>query len=391
MANLEFKGVAMSELGGNSIAEQFGQLEDPRDDRGMRHLLLDIIVIAICAIICGADGWVEVETFGKAKRDWFKQFLALPHGIPSHDTFGHVFARLDAEQFQGSFLRWIRSISQLTAGQVIAIDGKTLRRSHDRFLGKGAIEIVSAWASANQLVLGQVKVDEGSNEITAIPELLRVLEVKDCIVTIDAIGCQTDIAQTIVDKGGDYALALKGNQGQLFDDVKSLFDIEFTERKPFHWVEHDYQRTVDKGHGRLEIRECWVVTDPEYMEYVREHKEWAGLRSVILVRGERRIGDKVSQEDRYYISSLEGDAALCLHAVRSHWGIENCVHWVLDLAFREDESRVRKDNGPHNLAILRHMALNLLKQEKTARIGTHGKRLRAGWDQDYLLRVLSGS
>jgi len=391
MANLEFKGVAMSELGGNSIAEQFGQLEDPRDDRGMRHLLLDIIVIAICAIICGADGWVEVETFGKAKRDWFKQFLALPHGIPSHDTFGHVFARLDAEQFQGSFLRWIRSISQLTAGQVIAIDGKTLRRSHDRFLGKGAIEIVSAWASANQLVLGQVKVDEGSNEITAIPELLRVLEVKDCLVTIDAIGCQTDIAQTIVDKGGDYALALKGNQGQLFDDVKSLFDIEFTERKPFHWVEHDYQRTVDKGHGRLEIRECWVVTDPEYMEYVREHKEWAGLRSVILVRGERRIGDKVSQEDRYYISSLEGDAALCLHAVRSHWGIENCVHWVLDLAFREDESRVRKDNGPHNLAILRHMALNLLKQEKTARIGTHGKRLRAGWDQDYLLRVLSGS
>ena len=381
----------MSELGGNSIAEQFGQLEDPRDARGMRHLLLDIIVIAICAIICGADGWVEVETFGKAKRDWFKQFLALPHGIPSHDTFGHVFARLDAEQFQGSFLRWIRSISQLTAGQVIAIDGKTLRRSHDRFLGKGAIEIVSAWASANQLVLGQVKVDEGSNEITAIPELLRVLEVKDCIVTIDAIGCQTDIAQTIVDKGGDYALALKGNQGQLFDDVKSLFDIEFTERKPFHWVEHDYQRTVDKGHGRLEIRECWVVTDPEYMEYVREHKEWAGLRSVILVRGERRIGDKVSQEDRYYISSLEGDAALCLHAVRSHWGIENCVHWVLDLAFREDESRVRKDNGPHNLAILRHMALNLLKQEKTARIGTHGKRLRAGWDQDYLLRVLSGS
>jgi len=381
----------MSELGGNSIAEQFGELEDPRDDRGIRHQLLDIIVIAICAIICGADGWVEVETFGKAKRDWFKQFLALPHGIPSHDTFGHVFARLDAEQFQGSFLRWIQSISQFTAGQVIAIDGKTLRRSHDRFLGKGAIEIVSAWASANQLVLGQVKVDEGSNEITAIPELLRVLEVRDCIVTIDAIGCQTDIAQTIVDKGGDYALALKGNQGQLFDDVKSLFNIEFTERKPFHWVEHDYQRTVDKGHGRLEIRECWVVTDPEYVEYIREHKEWAGLRSVILVRGERRIGDTVSQEDRYYISSLEGDAALCLHAVRSHWGIENCVHWVLDLAFREDESRARRDNSPHNLAILRHMALNLLKREKTARIGTHGKRLRAGWDQDYLLRVLSGS
>lgn len=380
----------MSESGGNSIVEWFDEVEVPRDRRGVRHQLLDIMVIAICAVICGADNWVEVEAFGRAKKEWLEKFLVLPHGIPSHDTFHDVFARLDSEQFQRSFLGWIQCISQRTDGQVIAIDGKTLRRSHDGVLGKGAIEMVSAWATANRLVLGQVKVEEESNEITAIPELLRVLEVTGCIVTIDAIGCQTDIAQTIVDKGGDYVLAVKANQGQLFDDVKSLFDLECAEGEPFHWVEHDHHRTVDKGHGRVEIRDCWVVTDPAYVEYVRQHKEWAGLRSVILVRGERRIGDKVSREDRYYISSLEGDAALCLHAVRSHWSIENSLHWVLDVAFREDESRVRKMNGPHNLAILRHMALNLLKQEKTARMGTHAKRLRAGWDQDYLLKVLSG-
>ena len=381
----------MMALKGNSIAEQFGEMKDPRDDRGKRHELLDIIVIAICAVICGADNWVEVEMFGNAKRDWFEQFLALPHGIPSHDTFGEVFARIDPDQFQGSFLRWIQSISHLTAGQVIAIDGKTLRGSHDRILGKGAIEMVSAWASANHLVLGQVKVEEGSNEITVIPELLRVLAVQGCIVTIDAIGCQTDIAEAIIDKEGDYVLALKANQGQLFEDVKSLFDIEFAERKPFHWVEHDYHRMVDKGHGRVEIRQCWIVTDEEYLTYVRQHKEWAGLRSVILVRGERRVGGQTSQKDRYYISSLVSDAASCLQAVRSHWGIENCVHWVLDLAFREDESRVRKDHGPQNLAVLRHMAMNLLKQDKTTRAGTHAKRLRAGWDQDYLLKLLSGS
>lgn len=381
----------MFELGGNSIVEQFGELEDPREDRGKRHELIDIIVIAICAVICGADSWVEVELFGKARQEWLKRFLALPHGIPSHDTFGEVFARIDPAQFEGCFVRWVQRISQLTAGQVIAIDGKTVRRSHDKLLGKAAIEMVSAWASANHLVLGQVKVDEGSNEITAIPELLQLLEVRGCIVTIDAIGCQTGIAQAILDQGGDYILAVKANQGQLFDDVQSLFALEFAERKPFHWVEHDYQRTIDKDHGRLETRECWVVTDPQYLAYIRQYKEWAGLQSVILVRGKRRIGDQISQQDRYYISSLRSKASVCLEAVRSHWGIENRVHWVLDLAFREDESRVRKDHGPQNLAMLRRMALNLLKQERTARAGTHAKRLRAAWDQAYLLKLLSES
>ena len=380
----------MSKPNNGSIIEHFANIEDPRVDRTKEHELLDIIFIAICAVICGADGWVEIEAFGNAKLPWLKQFRALPNGIPSHDTFGRAFARLAAEQFQACFLDWIQAINQITEGQVIAIDGKTLRRSHDKFLGKSVIEMVSAWAGADHLVLGQVKVDEGSNEITAIPELLRVLEVTGCIVTIDAIGCQTDIAQTIIDKKGDYVLALKGNQGRLFEDVKDLFEIELADRKPFHWVKHDYARTVDKGHGRIEIRECWVVTDPEYLDYVREHQKWPGLQSVILVRGERRIGDQISKADRYHISSLGGDAALCLHAVRGHWGIENRVHWVLDVAFREDESRVRRDNGPHNFAILRHIALNLLKQEKTVKVGTHTKRLKAGWDEDYLRKVLSG-
>jgi predicted transposase YbfD/YdcC len=380
----------MSKPNNGSIVEHFAGLEDPRVDRTKDHELLDIIFIAVCAVICGADGWVGIEAFGHAKEKWLKQFLALSNGIPSHDTFGRVFARLDAEQFQACFLTWIQAVSQITEGQVIAIDGKTLRRSHDKFLGKAAIEMVSAWASADHLVLGQVAVDAESNEITAIPELLRVLEVTGCIVTIDAIGCQTDIAQAIVDKGGDYVLALKANQGQLVEDVQSLFEIEFAERTPFHWVEHDYHRAVDKGHGRVEILECWVVTDPEYLDYIRAHKEWPELRSVILVRGERRVGDQVSRQDRYYVSSLEGDAAGCLHAVRGHWGIENCVHWVLDLAFREDDSRVRKENGPHNFAILRHIALNLLKQEKTAKVGTYNKRLKAGWDEAYLLKVLFG-
>jgi len=380
----------MSKSAGGSIKEHFTDIEDPRIDRTKRHELLDIIFITLCAVICGADHWVEIEEFGKSQQTWLKQFLALPNGIPSHDTFGRVFARLSTEQFEKCFLDWIKSISQITKGQVIAIDGKTLRRSHDKANGKSAIAMVSAWASANHLVLGQVKVDDKSNEITAIPELLRVLEVSGCIVTIDAIGCQTKIAKEIVSKGGDYVLRVKENQGQLFEDIQSLFELEFAERQPFHWVEHDYDRTVDKGHGRIEIRQCWVVTEPDYLAYIKNYKEWPGLQSVILVRGERRLGEEITQEDRYYISSLAGDATLCLQSVRSHWSIENSLHWVLDMAFREDESRVRTGNAPQNLAMMRHFALNLLKQEKTAKVGTHAKRLKAGWDKEYRLKVIFG-
>jgi predicted transposase YbfD/YdcC len=350
-------------------------------------LLIDIIVIAICAVISGADGWVSIEEYGRAKLEWLGTLLELPNGIPSHDTFGRVFAALDPKAFQRCYLTWVRAVAQVTNGQVVAIDGKTVRRSHDRRLGKDAIRMVSAWASENRLVLGQVKVDDKSNEITAIPELLRVLEVRGCIVTIDAIGCQKGIAKTITEQGGDYVLAVKKNQGRLYEEVRQLFDygqsIEYKDTK------HDYHQTVDKGHGRIEIRRCWTIDDPDYLLYLRDREKWQGIRSIAMVVGERRIGDKVSIESRYYISSLECNAEMILRAVRDHWGIENSLHWVLDIAFREDESRIRTGNGAQSFAILRRIALSLLKQERTAKCGLRTRRLKAAWDNDYLLKVLS--
>ncbi len=371
-----------------TINKHFSNLKDPRVERTKLHKLMDILVIAICAVICGADGWEEVELFGQCKQVWFKTFLELTNGIPSHDTFWRVFGRLDAEQFQASFVEWIAAVSEVTQGQVIAIDGKALRRSHDKALGRGAIEMVSAWASANRLVLGQVKVDDKSNEITAIPELLRVLEVSGCIVTIDALGCQKDIAAAIVDKEADYILALKENQGHLYEDVVKLFDDLAESRFKAYVYSHD--RKVNKNHGRLEIRECWVITDPKVLIHLRDVGEWKSLRSVVKVQAERRIGEEITVKDRYFISSLESDAQRLLEAVRTHWSIENELHWVLDIAFREDESRIRKDYGPENFAVLRHIALNLVKQEKTLKASIKGKRLKAGWDEDYLLKVLSG-
>ena len=363
----------------------FTDVEDPRIDRRKRHKLIDIIVIAICAVICGADGWVAIEKFGKAKRSWLKRFLELPNGIPSHDTFGRVFARLDPEQFRAAFLRWVRAVFEVTDKQVIAIDGKQLRRSHDKVLGKEAIQMVSAWAEANRLVLGQTKVEESSNEITAIPQLLQILDVAGCLVTIDAIGCQKEIAEMIVDKGGDYLLAVKRNQRQLYEDIVSLF--EEARSVAFRHVDHDHYQSVNKGHGRIEIRRCWTITDPIYLDYLRDLK-WKKLRTIVKVVGERRIGDKTTVKTRYYISSAEGSAKTFLRAARRHWSIENCHNWVLDVAFQEDNSRVRKGNAAQNLAVLRQIALNLLSQEKTARCGTKTKRLMAAWDESYLLKVL---
>ena len=371
-----------------TITNSFSGIEDPRDDSGKRHLLIDILVIAICAVICGADDWVGVENFGIAKHEWLKQFLELPHGIPSHDTFGRVFGLLDSEQFRSCFLRWIRAVANLTQGQVIAIDGKRLRRSHDKALGKEAICMVSAWAEASRLVLGQTKTDEASNEITAIPELLQILELTGCIVTIDAIGCQKTIAQAIIGRGGDYVLALKENQGGLYEAVAELFayagEIEFRD------VSHDFHKTVDKGHGRIEIRHCWTIADPEFLQYLPNRQDWAQLNALVMVQAERRDGDQVTHKTRYYITSLDNNAQQALYAVRRHWSIENGLHWVLDIAFREDESRIRKDNGPQNFAILRHIALNLLKQETTAKCGIKAKRLKAAWSESYLGKVLNG-
>jgi predicted transposase YbfD/YdcC len=378
----------MSPQSHQTITKHFASLKDPRTGNATQHQLLDILVIAICASICGADTWTDVETWGLAKEKWLREFLELPNGIPSHDTFGRIFALLDPDEFRKGFLSWIRAIQKLTHRQVIALDGKKLRRSHDHRLGKKAIAMVSAWATVNHLVLGQVKVRSKSNEITAIPELLRMLEVSGCIVTIDAIGCQPKIAANIVKKEADYVLAVKQNQGQLFEDVKDLF--AGCQEENFLHVPHDHTKTIEKEHGRIEIRECWTLADPEFLDYLRHRDAWPKLQAVAMIRAERRIGAKRSRATRYYITSVENNATLILESVRAHWGIENALHWVLDIGFREDESRVRKDHAPENMAVLRHIALNLLKQEQTAKIGIKAKRLKAAWDQNYLLKVLSG-
>jgi predicted transposase YbfD/YdcC len=381
-------------MGGNmdyppaaSITEHFSNLNDPRQSN-KRHLLFDIVVIAICAAICGADSWVDVELFGKSKYQWLKQFLKLPHDIPSHDTFGRVFALLDAEQFQACFVEWVSAISDVFQGQVVAVDGKTLRRSHDKAIGKQAIQMVSAWAVENRLVLGQVKVDDHSNEITAIPDLLALLDVSGCIVTIDAIGCQKKIARIIVNQEADYVLALKENQGYLHETFQDLFQYP----DEMAAIACDHHKTIDKGHGRIEVRECWATSDPDYLRYINEQlAEWPGLNSLAMVKSERTvIGGETTIKCRYFISSLHSDAKLILHAVRTHWGIENKVHWVLDIAFREDDCRVRKGNGAQNFAVLRRLALNLLKREESLTCGLKAKRKRAGWDHHYLLKVLAG-
>jgi len=369
-----------------TIIEHFADLKDPRIERTKRHPLINILTIALCAAVAGADTWVDIELFGKSKRWWFAKFLDLSNGIPSHDTFGRVFARLDAEQFQRCFINWVQAVCEVLDGQVVAFDGKTLRRSHNRTIGKDAIHMVSAWATENQLVLGQIKVDDKSNEITAIPALIDLLELSGCIVTIDAIGCQKEIAKTIVDQDGDYVLALKANQGTLYTDAQTLFE----DARAIGYEDCDYHRTVEKGHGRIEIRECWTTADPEYLAALYKPEQWAKLQTVTMVRAERRIGEKREIKERYYISSLPGNAKQLLNAVRGHWHIENRLHWVLDVTFREDDSRIRTGNAAQNMAILRHMALNLLKQEQSTKCSIRGKRLKAGWDEEYLTRVLCG-
>jgi predicted transposase YbfD/YdcC len=368
-----------------AITAYFSVLEDPRR-YNRRHKLLDIVVIAICAAICGAEGWEDIELFGETKEEWLRGFLELPHGAPSDDTYRRVFAALDASEFQSCFMDWIEAVEELTQGQVIAVDGKTLRRSHDRSEGKKALQMVSAWASANGLVLGQRKVDGESNEITAVPELLDALEIAGCTVTLDAIHCQTETVEIIVDKGADYVLPVKENQPRLLEALQGLFD----DPAEMRWVECDYHRTEDRGHGRVEIRECWSTSDPEYLNYIGTLAEWRGLQSIAMIQTERQLGDQTTVSRRYFIASLKSDAERLLKAVRGHWGIENKVHWVLDIAFREDDCRIRKGHGAENFAVLRHIALNLLRRETSVKRSIKSKRMKAALDEKYLFKVLTG-
>ncbi len=382
----------MDQSPGSTIIDHFATLPDPRVDRTKEHQLLDLLTIALCAIISGADEWVAMEAYGKAKREWFDTFLTLPSGIPSHDTFGRVFAALDPDQFQTCFLAWVQSTVALTEGMVVACDGKTVRRSHDRRAGKSAVHMVSAWASENRLVVGQQTVDEKSNDAAqrapaALPALLTLLMLTGCIVTIDAMGCQREIAQTIIDREADYVLALKENQETMYHEVVHLFaDAHATD---FADYDHDAAETIDGGHGRVEIRRYWTISDPVTLAHLDPDREWAGLRAIGMVRAERRAKGKVTHETRYYLTSLV-DATTFGRAIRGHWGIENGLHWVLDSAFREDESRARMGASAANLVVLRHIALNLLKKEQTAKVGIKNKRLKAGWDERYLLKVITG-
>jgi predicted transposase YbfD/YdcC len=370
----------------STLLRAFKALKDPRMDRTKYHSLTDILAIAICAVICGADGWMQVAMFGQCKESWFRTFLTLPNGIPSHDTFRRVFMLLEPDAFEKCFMAWINDLAVASKGRLIAIDGKTIRRSLDRANNKAAIHMVSAWCNANEMVLGQLSTDAKSNEITAIPALLKLIDVGGAVVTTDAMGCQKEVAKTIVDQGGNYVLQLKGNQNGLHEETVELF--EQCLRDDCLGIAYTTATVSNQGHGRQERRTIWATED---IHWFAERKKWANLRSLIRVSCERTVDEQTSQEYHYYISSLPADdAEELLRYIRGHWSVENRLHWCLDISFADDTRRIRSGYGAENFSRLSRIGLNLLKAEKSLKGGIQTKRLNCGWDHDYLLKVLTG-
>ena len=375
-----------------SLFEHFQNLQDPRVNRTKRHDLLDVMIISVCTLLCGGETYNDMEDFGEAKEDWFKTFLKLPNGIPSHDTFNRVFAALDPNKFLDCFLEWTQAMREVVDKEIVALDGKALRSALNK--DDQLKYVVSAWAESNNMVLGQIKVADKSNEITAIPKLLRVLELSGCIVTIDAMGCQKKIAKEVIEADADYVFSLKGNQETVHREVQSFMDACIDDSKANQLPRNEklkldqhfrHCETVDGDHGRIEIRRYYQSDDLAWFE---DLDKWEGLRSVGVVESVREIGDEVTTERRYFLSSLPLDVETMARAIRGHWGIENKLHWVLDVCFREDYSRVRSGHAAENLASLRRLALNLLKKEKTKKRGIKGKQLNASWNHAYLLKLL---
>lgn len=361
-----------------SPLKYFAGLTDPRVERTKEHLLEEILFMTIAAVLSGAASWNDIADYGESKRDWLGGFLTLPGGIPSHDTFNRVFSALDPLELENCFLGWVRAVAKLSAGEVVSIDGKAIRGSRQAG-GKAIVHMVSAWASENNLVLGQRKVDSKSNEITAIPKLLDVLDLQGCVITIDAIGCQKTIANKIVSKQADYILGLKENQGELLENVRDSFQL-----LPCESVSQE----LDCGHGRVEQRLCSVIAN---LSIVERAAQWTSLQSLVRVQAERfsKSTGAIERETRYYISSLPPQATRINRAIRQHWHIENKLHWVLDVGFREDQSRKRAGHAAQNFSLINRIALNLLKQDTTSKRGIPGKRLKAGWDNQYLISLLA--
>lgn len=372
-----------------SFHKHFRWIPDPRRGNNKKHNLLEVMLLAVVAVICGAESWYDMEEFGKAKKGFLQGILPLENGIPSHDTFNRVFAVIDARLFELAFRAWTAELSQVLESnkkqgsrqsppekELIAVDGKSVCNSACRHQGLGPLHLVSAWSSRHQLVLGQQKVDAKSNEITAIPALLSMLQIKDAVITIDAIGTQKEIAKQIVKQEADYILALKQNHPTLHEQVSGLLST---------YKEDSYDRQADKGHGRIEIRTCRVI---HQLEWLDEKEHWSKLNSIIHLTSERTVGDKTSLEQRYYISSIKAEAAFFNQAIRSHWGIENSLHWQLDVAFKEDYNTTR-GQAALNLAVVRKMALNILKADKSSKTSLKARRMTAGWNEKYLLKILT--